>query len=65
MRFRLLMTLVLRIWFMQIFARPKKTHEARTGCILLVACQNWTEAISSDVLRRNKRANLKTFVIAL
>ena len=30
MRFLLLMTQVLRIWFMQIFARPKKTHETRT-----------------------------------
>ena len=27
MRFWLLMTLVLWIWFMQIFARPKKMHD--------------------------------------
>ena len=32
MSFWSLMTLVLRIWFMQIFARPKKLHEPRTGC---------------------------------
>ena len=33
MYFWLLMTYVLRIWFMQIFARPKKTHEPSTRCI--------------------------------
>ena len=36
MRFWLIMTSVLQIWFMQIFARPKKLHEPRTGCILSV-----------------------------
>ena len=25
----------MRIWFMRIFARPKKTHEPRTRCIFL------------------------------
>ena len=30
--FGLLMTLVLRICFLRIFARPKKMHEPRTGC---------------------------------
>ena len=23
----------MRFWFMRIFARPKKTHEPRSGCI--------------------------------
>ena len=32
-RFMLLMNWVLRIWSMQIFDRPKKIHESRTGCI--------------------------------
>ena len=32
LRFGLLMTYVLRIWVMWIFARPKKTHKLRTGC---------------------------------
>ena len=27
-----LMTQVLRNWFMQIFVRPNKTHEPKTGC---------------------------------
>ena len=36
MRFWLLMTSVVRIWFMRMFARPKKTHEPRTGCIVIL-----------------------------
>ena len=32
MSFWLLMTLVLRIWFMRIFAGPKKPHKPRTWC---------------------------------
>ena len=37
LRFGLLMTYVLRIWVMWIFARPKKTHKLRTGCMYILA----------------------------
>ena len=36
MRFGLLMTWVLRIWFLGIFASRKKTHEPRTWCIWIL-----------------------------
>ena len=34
-RFWLLITLVMQIWLMRIFARQEKTHEPRTRCIHL------------------------------
>ena len=34
MHFWLLITSMLRIWFMRIFAGPKKTHEPRTRCTI-------------------------------
>ena len=43
MRF-LLMTSVVRIWFMRIFARPKKTHEPRTRCMTV------SEVMPDDIL---------------
>ena len=39
MRFWLLMTKVLPIWFMHIFGRPKKSQESRTRCISLLDYQ--------------------------
>ena len=49
MRFWLLMTSVLRIWFLRIFARPKKTHEPRTGCMKLRL--NFHKGLGSIVLK--------------
>ena len=39
MRFWLLMTKVLPIWFMHIYGRPKKSQDSRTRCISLLYYQ--------------------------
>ena len=50
MRFLLLMTQVLRIWFMQIFARPEKTHEPRTKYVVKSANQPKIVSVKSALL---------------
>ena len=49
MHFGLLMTWVLRIWFLRIFAWPKKTHEPRTWCIVTAHLRATSINPNSDI----------------
>ena len=50
---------MVRIWFMQIFARPKKKHEPRKGC---KSSPNSSKILTSEI-RINEGPQLKNFYV--